>query len=102
MKKKITGHCPCGYCFETLSGENEAVALIQAHFERFHQDFLPFGLTHEEAVSLLKVEYNEEVEELSLKKLYSAETEQFHTSKGRSLTQVKKQRKKAQTLEPIS
>ena len=57
MKKKIEGQCPCGYYFEVLSSKNEALGMIQSHVETFHKDFLPFGITNEEAKMLLKVEY---------------------------------------------
>jgi len=57
LKKKIAGQCPCGYSFEVLSSKNEALDMIQSHVETFHKDFLPFGLTSEEAKMLLKVEY---------------------------------------------
>ncbi len=38
----------------TLNDEYDAVGTIQLHFERFHNDFLPFGITNDEALALLK------------------------------------------------
>jgi hypothetical protein len=58
LKKKIKGQCPCGYCFETFRSEEEAIVLMQTHIETFHQDMLPFGITSQETLALLKVEYS--------------------------------------------
>jgi hypothetical protein len=38
----------------------EAVAAIQLHFEQFHKDLLPFGLTEKEALELLTVKSEKE------------------------------------------
>jgi hypothetical protein len=57
MKKRIKFNCPCGYVFEAFCTENEAVALVQSHVDRFHKDLLPFGITHTEAQAFLKIEY---------------------------------------------
>jgi hypothetical protein len=57
VKKRIEYHCPCGYVFEAFCTENEAVALVKSHVDRFHKDLLPFGITHIEAKALLKIEY---------------------------------------------
>ena len=54
MKEKLTGQCPCGYIFESFNDEKEAIAVVRLHFERFHNDFLPFGITDAEALYLLK------------------------------------------------
>ena len=53
MKKKLYGKCPCGYVFGTFYDEEEAIAAVRLHFERLHTDFLPFGISDEEALSLL-------------------------------------------------
>ncbi len=53
MKKKLYGKCPCGYVFGTFYGEEEAIAAVRLHFERFHSNFLPFGITNDEALTLL-------------------------------------------------
>jgi hypothetical protein len=93
LKKKIMCQCPCGYCFETLSSENNAVVMIQLHFESFHRDFLPFGITDAEALKLLKVGYEEQTG-LSSRAVYSAQTESTLGSKDKTGTVGQPKRKK--------
>ena len=59
MTNKITCRCPCGYDFETFSSREEAIAMVQLHVKRFHKDFLPFGITTDEALTFLKEEYED-------------------------------------------
>ena len=54
MKKKLSGQCPCGYSFDTFDDEKDALVKVRLHFDRFHKDFLPFGITDVEALGLLK------------------------------------------------
>jgi hypothetical protein len=54
LKTKLRGQCPCGYIFDALSNEKDAIVRVQLHFERFHKNFLPFGITNAEALALLK------------------------------------------------
>ena len=54
LKKKLRGQCPCGYVFGTFSDEKAAIVEVRLHFERFHKDFLPFGITNAEALALLR------------------------------------------------
>ncbi|HEX7482772.1 MAG TPA: hypothetical protein VF350_04840 [Candidatus Bathyarchaeia archaeon] len=54
MKKKLSGQCICGYFFGTFENVKEAVVKVKLHFERYHEDFLPFGITDAEALALLK------------------------------------------------
>ncbi len=54
MKKKLSGQCPCGYFFGTFRDEKEAIVKVRLHFDLFHKDFLPFGITDAEALGLLK------------------------------------------------
>jgi hypothetical protein len=42
-----------------FSSKNKAVAKLQLHFETFHKDFLPFGITNNEALKLIN-EVNED------------------------------------------
>ena len=58
MKDKISVYCPCGYFIEGCSSKQEAILQLKAHVEKFHGDFLPFGLTSEEALALLKIEHD--------------------------------------------
>ena len=54
MKKKLSGQCPCGYGFGTFDDVKDAIVEVRLHFELFHKDFLPFGITNAEALALLK------------------------------------------------
>ena len=54
LKRKLRIQCPCGYVFDVLSTEKDALVRIRLHFERFHKDLLPFGITNSEALSLIK------------------------------------------------
>ena len=54
LKKKLSGQCPCGYFFDTLDDVKDAIVEVKSHFELFHKDFLPFGITDVEALTLLK------------------------------------------------
>jgi len=56
LKRKINVQCPCGYVFEGLSDEGAAIARVRSHFDLFHKDFLPFGITNVEVLALLKKE----------------------------------------------
>jgi hypothetical protein len=51
---KISGQCPCGYFFDTFEDAKAAIVEVKEHFERFHENLLPFGITDAEALSLLK------------------------------------------------
>jgi hypothetical protein len=42
--------------FEGLSDEGDAIVRVRSHFEFFHKDFLPFGITNAEVLALLKRE----------------------------------------------
>jgi hypothetical protein len=54
LKKKISGKCPCGYFFGTFDDVKDAIVKVRLHFEFYHKDFLPFGITDAEALGLLK------------------------------------------------
>jgi len=56
LKRKLRGQCPCGYIFDNLRNAKDAIVRVQSHFERFHKDFLPFGITNAEALALFKKE----------------------------------------------
>jgi hypothetical protein len=105
LKKKIAGQCPCGYFFETLSSETVAVAMIQSHVESFHKDFLPFGITNEEAQMLLKVEYMEEErkQRIATGTFYSSKTKRVPSSISTSSSASRKpKRKRIQLMEHFS
>jgi hypothetical protein len=54
LKRKLRIQCPCGYVFDVLSTEKDALVQVRMHFECFHKDFLPFGITDTEALSVIK------------------------------------------------
>jgi hypothetical protein len=54
LKRKLRGQCPCGYGFDTFNDDKAAIVGVRLHFERFHKDFLPFGITNAEGLALLK------------------------------------------------
>ena len=54
MKKKLSGQCPCGYFFGIFDDVRDAIVNVRFHFEFYHKDFLPFGITDAEVLALLK------------------------------------------------
>jgi len=56
LKRKLNVQCPCGYVFEGLNDERDTIVRVRSHFELFHKDFLPFGITDAEVLALLKKE----------------------------------------------
>jgi hypothetical protein len=73
LRRKLKGQCPCGYSFEILGSIYEAISMIRSHVESFHKDFLPFGLTNDEALSLLNKE--ETKSKISKRTTYSVQKE---------------------------
>jgi hypothetical protein len=63
LKKKLRGQCPCGYVFDSYDDPKDALVEIRSHFELFHKEFLPFGITDSEALALLKkgTEYGKKI-----------------------------------------
>ncbi len=74
MKKNLRGQCPCGYDFGIFSEEKDAIAAVRLHFEHFHNDFLPFGITKAEALSLLKETKSYRKQKVSSNNSYSVQT----------------------------
>ena len=54
LKKKLSGQCPCGYFFGTFDDVRDAIVNVRFHFDFYHKDFLPFGITDAEVLALLK------------------------------------------------
>ena len=75
MRKKLKGQCPCGYGFETFSSKNDAISMVKLHVESFHKDFLPFGITNDEALTLLNEGQEEIKSKISKRITYSVQTE---------------------------
>jgi len=53
LKRKIKVQCPCGYILGTFNDYKAAKIAVRSHFEFFHKDFLPFGITDTEVLALL-------------------------------------------------
>jgi hypothetical protein len=90
LRKKLKGQCSCGFSFETFRGKNDAIAMVKAHVESFHKDFLPFGITNDEAQALITEEPGEIKPKISSRTAYSVQTEHAYnfkntTSASRSL-----------------
>ena len=75
LRKILNFQCPCGYHFKTFESKNDAIAIIKLHFERFHKDFLPFGLTNDEALKLLNKGKEQTKSKISKRTAYSVQTE---------------------------
>ena len=54
LKRKLSVQCPCGYIFDAFNNYKDAIVAVRLHFESFHKDFLPFGITNTEVLALLK------------------------------------------------
>ena len=54
FEKETKWTSPCGYFFGTLDDEKDALVKVRLHFDLFHKDLLPFGITDAEALALLK------------------------------------------------
>ena len=81
MGKELKGQCPCGHSFEILGSKDEAISMVKLHVESSHKDLLPFGITNDEAQTLL----NEEPKEIKPKNathtFYSVQTESGYSFK---------------------
>jgi hypothetical protein len=75
LKKKISCQCPCGYSFEGIYSKNQAILLVQLHVESAHKNLLPFGITKNEALTLLKLSRKEKKQTAYPKKYAPAEQE---------------------------
>ena len=81
LRKKLKGQCPCGHCFETFSFKNEAIATVKLHVESCHKDLLPFGITNDEALTLLNEGHKEIKPKNATRTLYSVQTESAYSFK---------------------
>lgn len=75
MRKMLNVQCPCGYRFKTFGSNNDAIAIIKLHVESFHKDFLPFGITNDEALTLLNKGKEEIKSKVSKRIANSVQTE---------------------------
>ena len=81
LGEKIKGQCPCGYFFISFGEIKEAISIMKLHFELFHKDCMPFGITDDEALVLLKKE------KLDSKKEYD-ETTQYPRVKAKNVQPI--------------
>jgi len=75
LRKMLNVQCPCGYSFKTFASINDAIDIIKLHVESFHKDFLPFGITNDEALTLLNEGQEEIKSKISKRITYSVQTE---------------------------
>jgi hypothetical protein len=75
LRKMLNVQCPCGYRFKTFGSINATIAIIKLHVESFHKDFLPFGITNGEALTLLTEGKEEIKSKISKRTAYSVQTE---------------------------
>jgi hypothetical protein len=54
LKEKIRVQCPCGFIFDKFNDYKAAIVAVRSHFESFHKDFLPFGITDSEIMTFLR------------------------------------------------
>ena len=81
MRKKLKFQCPCGFGFEIFGITNDAISMVKLHVESFHKRYLPFGITNDEAIALLKEEHEEIKPKISKRTAYSAQTEPIFSLK---------------------
>jgi len=86
LKKMLNVQCPCGYRFKTFRSINEAIAIIKLHVESVHKDFLPFGITNDEALTLLKEGHKEIIPKISARSAPSAQTKPSYSFKDTAST----------------
>ena len=81
MRKMLNVQCPCGYRFKTFGSINAAIAIIKLHVESVHKDFLPFGITNDEALTLLNQRHEETKPKISARTADSAQTKPGYSFK---------------------
>jgi hypothetical protein len=91
--RKIRCICPCGYGFETSSSEDNAIGMVQAHFNKFHLDMLPFGITTVEARALLTPANNVKNTRSTIHPPYSSSSTPTPLNTNKELSQAKTKRK---------
>jgi flagellar biosynthesis component FlhA len=94
--------CPCGYHFKTFESIDDAIAAVRCHVESFHKDFLPFGITKDEALTLLNEGKKEIKPKISERTPYIVQAESLQSLLDRLLgedieVERRAERKKAST-----
>jgi hypothetical protein len=70
LRKKLKFQCPCGFGFEIFGIAKDAISMVRLHFESFHKNYLPFGITNDEALTLLKEGHEEIKPKISKRTAY--------------------------------
>ena len=86
MRKVLNVQCPCGYRLKTFGSINDAIATVKLHVKKFHKDFLPFGITNEEALTFLNEGQEEIKPKISTRNGYSVQTEPAYSFKNTTST----------------
>ena len=86
MRKKLKFQCPCGFGFEIFGITNDAISMVKLHVESFHKRYLPFGITNDEALTLLKEGHEEIKPKISARTGDSAQTEPGYSFKNTTST----------------
>jgi len=86
LRKILNVQCPCGYRFKTFGSINDTIAIIKLHVENVHKDFLPFGITNDEALTLLKEGHEEIKPKISARTAFSAQTKPSYSFKNTAAT----------------
>lgn len=59
----------------------DAISMIKLHVESFHKNYLPFGITNDEARTLLNQRHEETKPKISARAAYSVQTESAYSFK---------------------
>jgi hypothetical protein len=86
LRKKLKFQCPCGYDFEIFGIANDAISMVKLHVESFHKNYLPFGITNDEAQTLLNGEHEKIKPKISKRTAYSVQTEPAYSFKNTTST----------------
>ena len=85
LGKELKGQCPCGHSFEILGSKDEAISMVKLHVESSHKDLLPFGITNDEAQTLLNEGHKEIKPKSSVRTAFSVQTESASSFTSQSL-----------------
>jgi hypothetical protein len=81
LRKKLKFQCPCGFGFEIFGITNDAISMVKSHVESFHKHYLPFGITNDEALTLLNEGHEEIKPKISARTASSAQTKPSYSFK---------------------
>ena len=64
----------------------DAISMVRLHFESFHKNYLPFGITNDEARTLLNQRHEETKPKISARTADSAQTKPSYSFKNTAST----------------